>query len=456
MRESREKRANGSEGLPDVYEVGDGIRLHVLPTERFKAGMLSVSAVLPIHPQKSPLSALLLSVLRRGCEKYPTLAQVNRRLDELYGTGLTIQNSYCGDGHVIGFCAELLDESYLPSAEDGILEGVLDLICQMLCHPLLDENGCLSEKYVESEKRMQCDSIRALKNHPKAFAEERMRSLLYEGEPFGTPVYGTEEQVMAVTAEELTAHWRELLSAVRFRVFYVGNTPVDRLKSALEQTLAVEQSGRPTAEWYCPHFGRCRPPRTQTLCVEEEQPISQGQLVLGFSLDVTLRDEAQFAACMVLNELLGMSPVSKLFVNVREKLSLCYSCSSRYHAYTGALSVTCSLDNANRERAQREILTQIRELANGSFTDEEWNSAVSSLLNVYQQLGDSPAALEGFYFGRSVAALKQTPQDCCALFSRVTRRQVIAMAKRLSPEVIYFLKGTRAGKEAEEDDEEED
>lgn len=439
--------------VPNVYEVGDGICLHVLPTERFKAGMLSVSAVLPIHPQKSPLNSLLLSVLRRGCEKYPTLAQVNRRLDELYGTGLTIQNSYCGDGQVLGFCAELLDESYLPPMEDGILEGVLDLIGQMLYHPLTDETGCLSEKYVESEKRIQCDSIRALKNHPKAFAEDRMRALLYEGEPFGTPVYGTEEQVMAVTAEELTAHWREVLSDVRFRVFYVGNTPADRLVRALERTLAAEQRGRTLSDWYCPRFGRRRPPRAQTLCVQEEQPVSQGQLVLGFSLGVTLLDEERFAACMVLNELLGMSPVSKLFVNVREKLSLCYHCSSHYHAYTGALSVTCSLDSANRERAQQEILKQIQALAKGDFTDAELDSAVSSLLNVYTQLWDSPAALEGFYFGRSVAALRQTPQDCCALFSRVTRQQVIAMAQRLSPEVIYFLKGTLSGQEEAEDEE---
>lgn len=439
--------------VPNVYEVGDGICLHVLPTERFKAGMLSVSAVLPIHPQKSPLNSLLLSVLRRGCEKYPTLAQVNRRLDELYGTGLTIQNSYCGDGQVLGFCAELLDESYLPPMEDGILEGVLDLIGQMLYHPLTDETGCLSEKYVESEKRIQCDSIRALKNHPKAFAEDRMRALLYEGESFGTPVYGTEEQVMAVTAEELTAHWREVLSDVRFRVFYVGNTPADRLVRALEHTLAAEQRGRTLSDWYCPRFGRRRPPRAQTLCVQEEQQVSQGQLVLGFSLDVTLLDEERFAACMVLNELLGMSPVSKLFVNVREKLSLCYHCSSHYHAYTGVLSVTCSLDSANRERAQQEILKQIQALAEGDFTDAELDSAVSSLLNVYTQLWDSPAALEGFYFGRSVAALRQTPQDCCALFSRVTRQQVIAMAQRLSPEVIYFLKGTLSEQEEAEDEE---
>ncbi len=438
--------------IPSVHSVGDGIQLHILSTEKFKAGMLSVSAVHPITPKKTLLNSLLLSVLRRGCEKYPTLAQVNKRLDELYGTGLTVQNTYRGDSQVIGFCAELLDESYLPPMEGGILEGVLDLLCQMLYHPLLDEKGCLLEKYVESEKRIQCDSIRSLKNHPKAFAEERMRALLYEGEPFATPIYGTEEQVMAVTAEELTAHWREFLSSLRLQVFYIGNTPADEIAQALERTLAAEQKGTVLADWHKPCFGRRCSPRAQILNVQEEQPVSQGQLVMGFSLGVTLRDEG-FAACMVMNELLGMSPISKLFVNVREKLSLCYQCASHYQAYMGALSVACSLDNDNRERAQAEILLQIQGLAQGDFTDEELDSAISSLVNTYTQIQDSPAALESFYFGRAIADLKQTPQGCCEMFSAVTREQVMETARRLSLEVVYFLKGTLSAEEGAEDEE---
>ena len=173
---------------------------------------------------------------------------------------------------------------------------------------------------------------------------------------------------------------------------------------------------------------------------------------MGFSLGVTLRD-ADFAACMVANELLGMSPVSKLFVNVREKLSLCYQCASHYQAYMGALSVTCSLENDNRERAQKEILFQIQGLADGDFTDGELDSAISSLVNAYTQIQDSPAALESFYFGRAIAELKQTPQGCCEMFMRVTRDDVIKVAKRLQLEVVYFLRGTLSAEEGAEDEE---
>ena len=145
---------------PIVTRISDGIVLRVLKTDRFKAGMLSVSVVLPIDRKKTPLTSLLLSVLRRGTEKYPSLALLNQRLDYLFGTGLSIRNFYRGDCQIIGFSADLLDASYLPAGED-LTEGVVDLIEQILFHPLLDENGLLLEKYVESEKQVQIDAIRA-------------------------------------------------------------------------------------------------------------------------------------------------------------------------------------------------------------------------------------------------------------------------------------------------------
>lgn len=69
--------------IPSVYSVSDALTLRVCRTEKFKAGMLSISAVLPIEREKVWLTSLLLSVLKRGTEKYPTLEAINRRLDYL-------------------------------------------------------------------------------------------------------------------------------------------------------------------------------------------------------------------------------------------------------------------------------------------------------------------------------------------------------------------------------------
>ena len=134
--------------IPKLYPIGANGSLRVCETDRFKAGMLSVSSVMPITPENACLAPLLLSVLRRGTEKYPTLADVNRRLDYLWGTSFSLRCYYRGNLMIVGFSADLLDPSYLPSGADSLLDGVLELMDQMLYHPLLDENGLRYMEYV--------------------------------------------------------------------------------------------------------------------------------------------------------------------------------------------------------------------------------------------------------------------------------------------------------------------
>ena len=437
--------------IPKLISVGDRITLRACQTEKFKAGMLSVSLVLPIARESTYLTSLLLSVLLRGTEKYPSISALNRRLDYLYGTELSIRNFYRGDAQIIGLAADLVDDAYLPSDAQGesLLAGALEVIGQILFHPVLDENGLLDAKYVESEKQLQCDTIRAQKNNPHAYAAERCRAYMYENEPCGVPIYGTEEDVIRVTSEQLTAHWKQLRERMHLHCFYVGNTDGTVLQRALCDAFEKNLKGSGAT---LPTVVSASSERRETRAYEEELPVGQGQLVMGFRSGVNVTDE-RFYACTMFNELLGTSPVSKLFMNVRERLSLCYSCNSVYNIYKGAITVSCGLGNDNREQAQAEVMRQIKAIADGKITDEEWLAAKKSLENAYRQLEDSPAALESFYFGRALANVPSTLADCRARFDAVTRADVIDVAKRLTCDTVFFLRHTGCGEElADEED----
>ncbi|MBQ9132428.1 MAG: insulinase family protein [Clostridia bacterium] len=436
--------------IPSLYTLGDGLRLRVYRTRRFKAGMLSVSAVLPIEGRQVWMTSLLLSVLRRGTVRYPSLAEINRRLDYLYGTELSIRNFYRGDSQIIGLAADLLDTSYLPDADESLTGGVLEVMEQILFHPLLDENGLLDARYVESEKQLQCDQIRSLKNHPRAYAVQQCRQILYDKEPCGVPLYGTEEQVMAVTPAQLTAHWRELKENLTLDCFYVGGEEPATVARALTRTLGGEMSGRAPGE--ATLYRRVIRRAGQERRRDGTLAVGQGQLVMGMRSGVAMGDP-EFYACMVFNELFGASPISKLFMNVREKLSLCYHCASAYDSYKGTLMVTCGLENRNRRRAEKEILRQLKAICQGDFTDAELEGAKSSLENGYRQLEDSPAAMESYYYGRALAGVDQSLEHCRACFGAVTREDVIAVAKGISVDTVFFLKGTLSREEVACDDE---
>ena len=424
--------------------------LNVERSEKFKAGLLSISAALPIDRDTTPLTTLLFSVLRRGTERYPTLEAINRRLDDLYGAELAIRNFYRGDVQIVGFSSELIDPSFLPVGEDP-MGAVMEILCQILFHPLLDENGLLCEKYVESEKRLQCDAIRALKNNPRGYAAEQCRAHLYADEPCGAAVMGCEEEIMAVTPHELTAHWKRLLSLLRFDCFYIGAADRDAVLRVLENTLGRELQAVGLTERVAVNAVSCRTAQDREP-IEEKLAVSQSQLLLAYRTPISLRDPAYYAM-LVCNEMFGGSPVSRLFMNVRERLSLCYSCSSSFYSFKGVLMVQCGLHRDNRALAEREILKQMRMLQAGAFDDGELDAAKKSLLNTYRQMEDSPSAIESFFFGRMLAGLEGTPEDCRAQITQVSREDVIAAAQTLKLDTVYFLNGTLDPEEDVDEDE---
>ena len=121
-----------------------------------------------------------------------------------------------------------------------------------------------------------------------------------------------------------------------------------------------------------------------------------------------------------MNALYGGTSTSKLFLNVREKLSLCYYASSTYVRSKGILTVSSGIETADYDRAEAEILRQLDEIRQGLWEDWELTAARESLLSALQALGDSQGALENYYLGQSATGRRETPEEMAALLRQVT------------------------------------
>jgi predicted Zn-dependent peptidase len=175
--------------------------------------------------------------------------------------------------------------------------------------------------------------------------------------------------------------------------------------------------------------------------VTEKQDIAQSKLVLGFRAGTAVPDE-NVAAAKLLSALYGGTPHSKLFLNIREKLSLCYYCSSRYDSNKGILYVESGVETQNIEKAKAEILLQLEEIKKGNFDDEELNSAKMSMCNSYRTLGDYLGGLESWYVSQTFQNKIQTPEEAAVAISSVTREQIIEAANKVTLDTVYRLVGS--------------
>lgn len=423
------------------------LNLSAVGTSQFKTETLSVCMILPIDANRSPVSLLALSVLKRGTEKYPSQGELNKKLDSLYATSLSLRSNRIGGRNVLGFSADMLGEKYTdPSVE--VFGETLDVICQMLFHPLRDENGRFLHRYVESEKGTQCDTIEAQINNPRAYAMKRCREVMFKGDGYGVSLLGTVERVNAIGHDELVEAYRNLVENSRYEVFYVGSRSIEEVENRLfEQLLpSLSHNGVPFFEketaWT--REGGVRR-------VDEEMPLAQSRLVLGFQTGTLLCD-ADFYPMLVLNEIYGVSPISKLFMNVRERLGLCYHCSSLYDAHKGVIFALSGIDCADREKAEAEMLRQLADIKTGNISKAELEAAKKSLLNNYRSVADSPSSIESFYMGRGEWGISVSPEECMKKIQKVSMKDVVRVAEKVTLDTVYFLEG----KGKEETDEEND
>lgn len=425
---------------PTMLRVGEQARLFAIRTDRFKSELLALQFDVPLSADRAQLYALSFELLRRGTEQYPTKAQFFRHLDGLYSSAITPFNRRAGDRQVLGLTADFLGERFTPG--EPLLPLIVAQMAELLYRPYFPE-GHFHTPYVESEREHLRVAIRSIINNPRALARERCRKLLCEGEPYALSLIGEEATVDAITEESLTAAWRELVFDTVPTFFYVGNSDPCRVAELLAAHFVTN---KPAAAPYIPVGSMPSGVRR----AKEQAPLCQGKLDLGFRTDVTLTHPLS-AATIVLNEIYGGSAASKLFLNVREKRSLCYHCSSTLDLYKGVLFAGAGMRVSNRDVTESAMREEFLAIARGEISEAEMAAARRSLANAYRQMYDNPGALFGFYMGRALLGLDESIEERREALTRITREQIVEAATHIKEGAVFFLEGTLG--EEESDDE---
>ena len=433
-----------SSPMPTHRRLSDAVGLHTIRTNAFKTARLSLYTLLPAHPEDSPMATLLFGILRRGSQAYPKLSLLNRRLDELYGTTLTLRNFLIGDKHILSFTAEMLEEDFLPAGETcDILQGTMDVFAEMLCRPLTDDRGYLRPAVVEQEKISLCDSIRADVNDPRTYAAMRTRQITCEGEPYGVSLSGDVDQIMAITPEEVTQAFEDHAQASVWEVYYTGRASADRVEKCFVQSFG---NALPSPM----HIPETKPHRPTSVpkLVEESLPVEQGKLCMTWSRRI--HDKALYPAAVVLCELLGVMQSAILFRTVREEIGLCYYCDAAYEGSKGILTVASGIHPRNRDAAEQAIMNALEKIQDVQLDSADVELAKLSLQNAYSQIPESPAAMEAYWFRRLIEGDDIPPENMLARLLAVTPDDVVTVARDFVLDTVYFLNAETCDGEEDE------
>lgn len=412
-----------------------GITLRCFPAHRFKHSCLSIQFLRTMCPQEAAMNSLLPAVLLRGCRKYPDLRAITLHLDDLYGASVGALVRRIGDYQCTGLYCSFMEDRFAMEG-DAILAPLTELVRQLLFEPVTQGDGFLPE-YVESEKKNLISTIESQLNDKRAYAMDQLLRHMCREDSFGIPRLGEKEQVAAITPEGLFAHYQTVLRASPIELCYVGSAPAQTVAALLKSIFAD-----------LPHAPVYPAPQTAfhggaggEYCQEME--VSQAKLCMGFVAPATIRDR-DFVTMQVFNGVFGGGMTSKLFMQIREKMSLCYAISSGYHGSKGILTLSAGIDSAMADTVKQEILNQLDACRNGQITGEELTAAKQALRSGLLAVYDSPGAIEGYFAPAVFSGLSLTPAQYIEAVEQVTAGQVSAVARQVQLHTVFLLKGVGA------------
>ena len=412
------------------------VELICVRTDKFKTGVFSVTLAVPLKAETATANALVGDVLYRGSRKHPDIESISLATDELYGASLGPSVRQRGESQCIGFSASFLDDRY---ALDGtaVLEPVLELMGELLLDPLT-ENGIFREDFVRGEGANLADQIRARVNDKRSWSIFRLTQEMCAGEPYALDKLGNADEAENMTAGHLWEQYQTLLREARVIFYYGGAAPAQRVETAVKSSFAPLITHRDT-RLSCSVTAA---PEGEVRRVIDEMDVSQGKLALGFRTGGITAQHPDYPALLVCNALYGGTPNSKLFLNVRERLSLCYYASSVMDKLKGIMVVSSGVEFEKFSVAENEILAQLDAVRRGDMSESELTAAKRAVVASFQTCLDSQGRLEDHWTTQAISGgALEGPDRFVESVEQVSAEDVMRVAGQIQLDTVYRLSG---------------
>ncbi len=411
-------------------EITDNVFFTSVTDKKFKINKITVCFISPLSEDAS-VNAVIPRLLTKCNEKLDTMAEFNRRLAELYSASINWTVLADTDYQICELSAVVLADKFALNGEK-ISEEIVGILLDCIFSPYF-ENGFFPQGSLNIEKQNQTDDNDAEINDKTSYSYLRAFEEAFKGEPAEIHWGGTNDQVNRITAASALEAYRKMITSARTEIICVGESSFDGISDIFAK--AFRLSGR------CPSVLPkviLSPTKDEVRRVTETLDIEQSKLVMFFKSSG--RYKGKYALIMV-QLLYGGTESSKLFTIVREKMSLCYYCFSRCSSVKGYLTAECGVDAENLEKAEKEALNQLKEIADGNFTDDEISKAKLFITNALLSSRDTVNGISSKCLSQILYPDESFPIGTeIEKYNAVTREDIILAAKAFRLDTVFILR----------------
>lgn len=410
--------------------LGDKINLTFIGVDKFKTNLISVYMQRPLDKKEVTKNALIPNILKSGSNKFKSQREISKKLDDLYGAGVYADVAKKGDMQILSFKMSITDETYL---DEKILKESLIFFNDMINDPLV-ENGGFNKEYVDIEKNNLSDKIKARINDKSRFALERCIEEMCKEEKFSIYEYGYEEDIESINEKNLYDHYKNIIKTSPIDIVVAGNLDKDKVLEYVKNIFKFER------ENVIDIVGDKNIGTVNSIKnIVDKMDVTQGKITLGYRTNIDYKDD-RYYSLMVYSSILGGGPHSKLFVNVREKESLCYYVYSMIEKYKSIMFISSGIEIDKYDKAIELIGEQLEKIKRSQISDEEIRNSKNSIINSIKSVRDSLNSLSDFYYSQGISEVNENLDSIMKKIENVEVKDVVEVSSAITLDTVYFLR----------------
>ena len=416
-------------------EIKKGIKLHIIKTNKFKTNLISVFLTTKLSQNTITMNALIPAILRRGNSKLRTQEEISKALEEMYGASFDCGVDKIGNNQVIKFYLETINNRYIEDNEDNF-KKTLDLIFDIAFNPLT-ESGKFNRIYLENEKDNLRKVIEGRKDSKATYAFERCIEEMYKNNPYALYKYGNIKDIEEIDEINLYKQYLNLINNCKIDI-YISGQEQDNVEEYIMSNENIKKLQERTPEFILNNIENRKKNKKQEQTIEESMDITQGKLVFG--LDILDEKENDKYTALVYNAILGGTPNSKMFQNVREKKSLAYTASSSFLRQKANIFIRCGIEINNYKKAVKLIKEQIEDMKKGEFSEEDITQAKNNICSAIKMIPEEQDSELIYYFSQELSGNEMKYKEYINNINSVNKQKIIDLANKIQINTVYFLR----------------
>lgn len=408
----------------------DGFILHVIKTNRFKTVFYSINIRFEDNKDSEVYTSLLSRMLIQTSSKFNSLREINTYCASIYDPSYNIRVLGSGSENILRLTSSFANEKY---TEKGMLLKNLEFLTSFIFEPKIVDGGFDKEMF-DIQKEKLLEYYKSMKDNPQEYAKgrlaEEMQIKKYKVLKLDDLISG----ISNLSEVELYNFYQSIMSKGCLDIFICGDVDEKEVKKIFSKLIKFKGTHKKINHLVKQHDFKDMPN-----IVVDKTNNTQSNLIIGFKLD-NLSDFERNYVFVLYSWILGGGMSSLLSQTVREKYSLCYYIYAVRQNLFETMKIYAGIDGVNFEKTCNLIQDELENMENGNFSLELFEGVKEIYYNSLIRIEDSQDDLVASYVSE-IFINNDSISDRKKNMSKVTKEDVMNLAKKVHVDTIYLLKG---------------